>query len=132
MTAHGDQSQEPPHGGAERRPPATEQAFSSPYWRAAAPGIYRCANCGRRLFGSAQKFDSGTGWPSFWAPVAPGVVHEEPERTRLLRRTRVACADCQAHLGYLFRDGPNPTGLRYCINGSALSFEPERQPEPAQ
>ena len=125
MTAHAEQPQVAPHDGADRSRPTTEQAFTSPYWRSAAPGTYRCANCGRRLFGSAQKFDSGTGWPSFWAPVEQGVVHELPERRGLLRRTRIACADCEAHLGYLFRDGPHPTGLRYCINGSALAFEPE-------
>ena len=132
MTAHGEQTQDAPHDRAIRSQPATEQAFTSPYWNSAAPGTYRCVNCGRRLFHASQKFDACIGWPHFWAPVEQGAVHEQPERTRLLRRTRITCRDCEAHLGYLFRDGPRPTGLRYCINGTALAFEPDPTPVPAQ
>ena len=114
---------EPVDTGARR--PKIDPSFTHPFWNSTESGTYRCANCGARLFGSEKKYDSCTGWPSFWAPLTTTVLNEATERVGLFRRTRVTCAICDSHLGYLFRDGPNPTGLRYCINGSGLSFEPE-------
>jgi peptide-methionine (R)-S-oxide reductase len=108
----------------ERRTPRTEQAFSSPHWNRLERGTYRCGWCGRDLFASAAKFESATGWPSFTQPILPAAVREFPEKNRFFTRTGISCAGCRSHLGYLFRDGPDPTGLRYCINGSALAFAP--------
>ena len=102
----------------------TEQAFTSPHWDRTDRGVYRCGWCGRELFRSAAKFDSSTGWPSFTEPALPASVEEVAEKNRLFTRTAIRCAGCRSHLGYLFRDGPDPTGLCYCINGSALAFEP--------
>lgn len=89
-----------------------------------APGTFACVCCGAPLFDQATKFDSGTGWPSFWTPIE-GAVEEQEDRGWFMRRTEVHCARCEAHLGHVFPDGPRPTGLRYCINGVALDFEPE-------
>lgn len=98
----------------------TERAFTGPYWDDHAPGTYLCAGCGQALFDAGQKFDSGTGWPSFTAPVAETNVETEDDTSHGMRRTEVRCAKCGGHLGHVFPDGPGPTGLRYCINGTAL------------
>lgn len=101
----------------------TERAFSSPNWDRLQPGIYRCACCGRELFSSDAKFDSGVGWPNFSVAVGEHALTEHPDPSFLIRRSEVRCADCGAHIGYVFNDGPYPTGRRYCTNGIALEFE---------
>jgi peptide-methionine (R)-S-oxide reductase len=105
----------------------TERAFSHPYNKEKTAGTYRCVACGEPLFSSKDKFDSGTGWPSYTQPVSAEAVGEEDDRSFFMRRTEVHCARCHAHLGHVFPDGPEPTGLRYCINGVALKLEPERK-----
>lgn len=104
----------------------TERAFSHPYAQEKRDGTYRCVCCGAPLFNSEAKYDSGTGWPSFYAPAGGGAVSEHEDRSLFTRRTEVRCAKCEAHLGHVFADGPNPTGLRYCINGVSLKHDADK------
>jgi peptide-methionine (R)-S-oxide reductase len=103
----------------------TERAFTSPLNDEKRRGMFKCVCCGEAVFNAATKFDSGTGWPSFYAPVAAEAVGTTEDRKFFMRRTEVHCARCDGHLGHVFPDGPKPTGLRYCINGVALTFEPD-------
>ncbi|MCW5695232.1 MAG: peptide-methionine (R)-S-oxide reductase MsrB [Bauldia sp.] len=107
------------------RQQGTEPAFTGPWWNEKRAGTYRCVCCGETLFRSETKFDSGTGWPSFTGPVDPDVVEERADNSHGMVRTEALCARCDAHLGHIFPDGPRPTGLRYCMNGTALDFEPD-------
>jgi peptide-methionine (R)-S-oxide reductase len=103
----------------------TEPAFTGEYWDTKETGVYRCAGCGQELFSSDTKFDSGTGWPSFYQPMGDEAVEMEDDRSLFMRRTEVLCSSCGGHLGHVFDDGPNPTGKRYCINSCSLDLDPQ-------
>jgi peptide-methionine (R)-S-oxide reductase len=107
------------------RQEGTERAFTGRYWDNHDPGLYRCVCCGADLFDSETKFDSGTGWPSFWAPVSDENVEMRADDNYGMRRVEVRCARCGAHLGHLFHDGPKPTRQRYCMNSASLAFTPK-------
>lgn len=111
------------------REKGTERPFTGKYYKSKESGVYRCAACGNELFSSETKFESGSGWPSFWAPIDPENLEMQTDNSLGMRRTEVVCSRCGSHLGHLFDDGPNPTGQRYCINSISLDLDTEKQPE---
>ena len=116
-----------PEEYAIMREAGTERAFTGEYWDTKTPGTYRCRGCGAELFDSATKYDSGSGWPSFYAPVDEAAVSTKVDNSMMMERIEVLCASCEAHLGHVFPDGPQPTGLRFCMNSASLKLQEREQ-----
>lgn len=116
-----------PHEYKVLREAGTEIAFTGEYWNTKTPGTYKCRGCGKELFKSDTKFDSGCGWPSFYEPIDEDAVETKLDRSMFMIRTEVLCTDCESHLGHVFPDGPEPTGLRFCMNSASLKLEPKEE-----